>query len=160
LTRDSLWRFAQQVALALALTGASVAAWILRDVLLIFFGGLVLAIGIGAVAKTLSDRLHIGYIAGLSFAIFAGFVLIAAVGWFFGAAIGQQFDEVTRKVPAGLRWLTDEIDARPYARDLLAKLQMADFVGSTGWIATALAAAAQSSVVAIASLIAMAIISI
>ncbi|WOJ91185.1 AI-2E family transporter [Methylocapsa polymorpha] len=158
--RNTLGLFIEKAALLLAMTGAAVAAWILRDVVLILFGALVLAIGMSAVARLLGNRMRIGYAAGFSVVVLTGLILIGAIGWFFGAAIGEQLDEVARKIPTGLQWLTDQIEARPYARDLLAKLQTADLSGPTGWIASALAASVRTSVAAAGSLVVMAIIAV
>lgn len=157
---NTLGFFVEKVALLFAMTSAAVAVWILRDVLLILFGALVLAIGMSSMARLLANRIGIGYAAGFAMVVLTGCILIGAVGWFFGAAIGEQLDEVARKVPTGLHWLTDQIETRPYARNLLAKLQTADLMGTTGWIAGALATAARSSLAAAGSLVVMAIISI
>jgi predicted PurR-regulated permease PerM len=158
--KNALGPFAEKVALLLAMIGAALAAWILRGVLLILFGALVLAIGMSAIARLLANKFRIGYAAGLSIVVLIGLILIGAIGWFFGAAIGEQLDEVVRKIPTGVQWLNDQIEARPYARDLLAKLQTADLSGPTGWIAGALATTVRLSVAAAGSLVAMAIIAI
>jgi predicted PurR-regulated permease PerM len=140
--------------------GAAAAAWILRGVLLILFGAIVLAIGMGAIATLLANKFRIGYSAGFSIVVLIGLILIGAIGWFFGAAIGEQLDELAKKIPTGVQWLRDQIETRPYARDLLAKLQTADLSGPTGWIAGALVTTVRLSVAAAGSLVAMAIIAI
>jgi predicted PurR-regulated permease PerM len=138
-TKNAFGLFVGKVTLLLAMTGAALAAWALRGVLLILFGAIVLAVGMSAIASLLANKFRIGYSAGLSIVVLTGLVLIGAIGWFLGAAIGEQLDELTRKIPTGVQWLNDQIEARPYARDLLAKLQTADLSGPTGWIASALA---------------------
>ena len=127
--KNALGPFAEKVALLLAMIGAAAAAWILRGVLLILFGAIVLAIGMGAIAKLLANKFRIGYAAGLSIVVLIGLILIGAIGWFLGAAIGEQLDELAQKIPTGVQWLNDQIDTRPYARDLMAKLQTADLSG-------------------------------
>ena len=67
---------------------------------------------------------------------------------------------MARRIPTGLQWLTDQIETRPYARDLLAKVRTADLSGPTGWVAGALATAARTSVAAAGSLVVMPIIAI
>jgi predicted PurR-regulated permease PerM len=157
---ESLALFVAKAGLLLAMTGAAVSAWMLRDVLFILFGALVLAIGMSAMAKLLSSRIRIGYPAAISIVVIIWLALIGAIGWFFGATIGEQLDELVRKIPAGLKSLSDEIETRPYMHDLLPKLQTADLLGTTGRIANALATAIQSSVGIAGSLLAMAIIAI
>jgi predicted PurR-regulated permease PerM len=160
LNKNTLGLFIEKVALLLVMVGAAVAAWILRGVLLILFGALVLAIGMSAIARLLANKIRIGYAAGFVIVVLIALVLIGAVGWFFGAAIGEQLDELARKIPTGLQWLNDQIETRPYARDLLAKLRTADLSGPTGWIAGALATTVRSSVSAAGSLFAMAIVAV
>ncbi len=96
------------------------------------FGTLVLAIGMSAIARLLAKKFRIGYAAGLSIVVLIGLILIGAIGWFLGAAMGEQLDELAQKIPTGMQWLNDQIETRPYARDLLAKLQTADLSGPTG----------------------------
>jgi predicted PurR-regulated permease PerM len=146
--------------LLLAIIAAAVAAWVLRNVLLILFGALVLAIGMNAMAKFLTSRVRIGYGAAVAIVVILGLLFIGAVGWFFGATIDEQLDEVSRKIPAGLKLLNDEIEARPYLHNLLTKLHTTDLLGTTGWIARTLATAIQLSVGAAGSLLAMVIVAI
>src|SRR5262245_22257043 len=113
-----------------------------------------------AMAKFLTRRMQIGYRVAIFIVVVAGLIIIGMVGWFFGSTIAEQLDDVVRKIPAGLKSLRDEIDARPYMHDLLSKLQTADLLGTTGWIARTIATALQSSVGAAGSLLAMAIIAI
>jgi predicted PurR-regulated permease PerM len=156
----ALGLFVKKVALFTGMAGVAIAAWLLHHVILIFFGALVLSIGMNAAARLIASKLRIRYAAGLSLVLLAGTALIFGIGWFFGAAIGEQLDEVTRRVPAGLQWFADQMEKRPYARDLLTKLQKVDLAGTTGWVAATLAAIARSSAVAAGSLVAMAIIAV
>src|SRR5262245_52755925 len=75
----------------------------LRNVPLILFGALVLAIGMSAMAKFLTNRARIGYGAAVAIVVIFGLIIIGEVGWFFGATIDEQLDEVSRKIPAGLK---------------------------------------------------------
>ncbi len=159
-SKEPLGPFIENAGLLLAMTGAAVAMWMLRNALLILFGALVLAIGMSATATFLTSRMQIGYRAAIFIVVVAGIIIIGVVGWFFGATIAEQLDDVVRKIPAGLKSLRDEIDARAYMHDLLSKLQTADLLGTTGWIARTLATVLQSSVGAAGSLLAMAIIAI
>ena len=159
-TRTRLELYVEKVALLLAMIGAALAAWILRGVLLIFVWCPCPRHWHERDCKTLANKFRIGYAAGLSIVVLIGLILIGAIGWFLGAAIGDQLDELARKIPTGVQWLNDQIETRPYARDLLAKLQTADLSGPTGWIAGALATTVRLAVAAAGSLVAMAIIAI
>lgn len=158
--KKPLGPFIEKAGLLLAMIAAALAAWVLRDVLVILFGALVLSIGISAIAKFLTNRVHIGYPAAISTVVIIGLILLGAIGWFFGATIGEQLNQLAQKIPAGLKSLGDEIETRPYMRDFLSKLQAADLLGTTGWIATAFATAVRSSAGVAGSLLAMAIIAV
>jgi Peptidase family S41 len=110
-TKNAFGLFVGKVTLLLAMTGAALAAWALRGI-----------------ASLLAVKFRIGYSAGLSIVVLTGLVLIGAIGWFLGAAIGEQLDELTRKIPTGVQWLNDQIEARPYARDLLYPLGLQQFI--------------------------------
>jgi hypothetical protein len=59
-SKEPLGRFVGRAGLLLAIIAAAAAAWLLRNVLLILFGALVLAVGMNALAKFLSSRMQIG----------------------------------------------------------------------------------------------------
>ena len=104
--KNALGLFGEKVALLLAMIGAALAAWTLRGVLLILFGALVLAIGMSTMARLLASNFRIGYAAGLSIVVLTGVILIGVIGWFLGAAIGEQLDELTQRIPTGVQWLS------------------------------------------------------
>ena len=94
--KNTLGLFVEKVALLFAMISAVLAGWILRGVLLILFGALVLAIGMSAIARLLANKFRIGYSAGLSIVVLIGLILIGAIRWFLGAAIGEQLDELAQ----------------------------------------------------------------
>jgi len=157
---EPIGQFASRAAVLLAMTGAVLAAWTLRDVLFILFGALVLANGMNAVAQFLTRKLRVPYALGLLAVVTIGLIVLGAVGWFFGATINTQLDELSEKIPDGLQWLTNQIEARPYTRDLLSKLEITDLSGTTGWIAKTLTPIMRSFLGAAGSLVVMAIVSI
>ena len=157
---ETLGTFVCKASALLAMVSVAMAAWMLRDVLFILFGALVLANGMSTTARFLSKRLRIRYTFGLLAIVLTGLILIGTVGWFFGATINGQLNELALRIPDGLQWLTDQIEARPYARDVLSKLDITDLSGTTGWIAKALTPIVRSFVGVAGSLLVMAIISI
>jgi predicted PurR-regulated permease PerM len=136
------------------------AAWTLREVVFILFGALVLANGMNAVACFLASKVRIRYALGLLAVVTTGLAVLGAVGWFFGATINNQLEELSDKIPDGLQWLTNQIEARPYTRDLLSKLEINDLSGTTGWGAKTLTPILRSFLGAAGSLVVMAIVSI
>lgn len=152
--------FISKVAIVLAMVGAALATWVLREVIIILFGALVLSNGMSAMARFLGNKCGIRYAFGLLLVVLIGLSLVGTVGWFFGATIIEQLDELTKKIPDGLQWLTNQIEARPYVRDLFSKLEVTDFSGPTGWIAKATAPILKSFLGTAGSLVVMAIVSI
>ena len=157
---EPIGQFASRAAVLLAMIGAALAAWTLREVVFILFGALVLANGMNAVACFLARKLRIRYALGLLAVVTTGLIVLGAVGWFFGATINTQLEELSDKIPEGLQWLTNQIEARPYTRDLLSKLEINDLSGTTGWIAKTLTPILRSFLGAAGSLVVMAIVSI
>ena len=157
---EPIGQFASRAAVLLAMIGAALAAWTLREVVFILFGALVLANGMNAVACFLARKLRIRYALGLLAVVTTGLIVLGAVGWFFGATINTQLEELSDKIPDGLQWLTNQIEARPYTRDLLSKLEINDLSGTTGWIAKTLTPILRSFLGAAGSLVVMAIVSI
>jgi predicted PurR-regulated permease PerM len=137
----------------------------LREVIFILFGALVLANGMTAVASFLARRLQIRYSFGLLAVvapslIVLGSIVLGSVAWFFGATINEQLQELANKIPDGLQWLTNEIEARPLVRDLSSKLEIDDLSGTTGWLAKTIAPVLRSFLGAAGSLVVMAIVSV
>lgn len=157
---EPIGQFASRAAVLLAMIGAALAAWTLREVVFILFGALVLANGMNAVACFLARKLRIRYALGLLAVVTTGLIALGAVGWFFGATINTQLEELSDKIPEGLQWLANQIEARPYTRDLLSKLEINDLSGTTGWIAKTLTPILRSFLGAAGSLVVMAIVSI
>jgi predicted PurR-regulated permease PerM len=62
---EPIGRFASGAAILLAMIGAALAAWTLREVVFILFGALVLANGTNAVACFLARKVRIRYALGL-----------------------------------------------------------------------------------------------
>jgi predicted PurR-regulated permease PerM len=157
---EPIGQFASKAAILLAMIGAVSAAWMLREVLFILFGALVLAIGMNSVALFLARKFRVRYAVGLLAVVTTGLIALGAVGWFFGATINDQLEELSDKIPEGLQWLTNQIEARPYTRDLLSKLEINDLSGTTGWVAKTLTPILRSFLGAAGSLVVMAIVSI
>jgi predicted PurR-regulated permease PerM len=157
---EPIGQFASRAAVLLAMIGAALAAWTVREVVFILFGALVLANGRNAVACFLARKLRIRYALGLLAVVTTGLTVLGAVGWFFGATINNQLEELSDKIPEGLQWLANQIEARPYTRDLLSKLEINDLSATTGWIAKTLTPILRSFLEAAGSLVVMAIVSI
>jgi predicted PurR-regulated permease PerM len=117
----------------------ALAAWTLRHVVLVLFGALVLANGMSFAAVTISRKWGVRYALALGLIVAAGLAVVCAVGWFFGATIMDQLDELKQRIPDGAQWLRKQIEAHPYARDMVSNFDVTDLSGPTGYLAQTLA---------------------
>ena len=152
--------FAWRVALVMGIASLALAAWTLRTVALVLFGALVLANGMSFAAAAIATRWRVRYSVALGVVVAAGLTVFCAVAWFFGATIVDQLGELQQRIPDGARWLRDQIEARPYARDLISSFDLTDLSGPTGWLAQAVAPQLKSVATTAGSLIVTAIVSV
>ncbi len=155
-----LGMFTSKAAILLAMTAAALAAWTLKDVIFIFFGAVVLANGMNAAASFLAQRFQVRYAFGLLAVVTPNLILLGLMAWFFGGTINEQLRELANKIPAGVQWLTNELEARPLVRDLSAKLELNDLSGTTGWLAKTISPIMRSFLGAAGSLMVMAIVAV
>ena len=130
---ESLGKFASKAAILLAMTAAALAAWTLREVIFIFFGALVLANGMNAVASFLAHRFRVRYSVGLLTVVAPGLAALGAVAWFFGATINDQLQELADKIPDYTDFVRiyrdDDPDGRRHAVALAKLLQQRNLHG-------------------------------
>ena len=124
------------------------------------FGALVLANGMCTAANSLKHKLHIQYGASLALVVLAAAATIGGVLWFFGSTIVEQIGELEQRIPEGARWIRQQLDARPYVRDLASNFDFADLSGPTGWFAASLVPKVKSFGSIAGSLVISAIVSI
>jgi len=153
-------QFAYRVAFVFATIGLALAAWTLKEVLLVVFAGFSLANGMSAAANFLKYKGRLQYSFAVALVVIAGATTIGAVFWFFGATIIEQTDELQQKIPDGVQWIRKEIEARPYVRDVLSNFDVADLSGPTTWLAAGLGPKMKSVAGAAGSLVVAAIVSV
>jgi predicted PurR-regulated permease PerM len=153
-------QFVYRVAFVFGAIGLALAAWTLKEVLLVVFAAFILANGMSAVANFLKYKHQLPYALALALVVIAAAAAIGALLWFFGATIIEQIDELQKKIPDGLQWIRKEIESRPYVRDVLSNFDIADLSGPTGWLATTLAPKLKSVAAAAGSLIVSVIVSV
>lgn len=99
--------FAGRVAIVAAVVALGLALWKAADVVLMAFGGVLLAIALNAFADLLARRTPLGRRFALPVAIAAILVVVAVLVWWIGGTIAGQFGELARRLPGGLAKLQE-----------------------------------------------------
>lgn len=111
--------FVSRVSITILLVVVALGAWYLRDVLLIAFGGLVIASALSACA----ERIHRLAKLRLRWAVVVTvLVLLLAMGaltWFAGAALAEQFGRLQEQVPRALEALRDSLQSHAFGQRAL-----------------------------------------
>ncbi len=137
----TLGRFVGRL-LVVVLIGTLVAvAWQLIDILVLLFGAVLLAIGLCAATRVISQQTRLNRSLALVTVLALGLFIFGGVSWVFGSTVSGQLDAVAQKVPAGFDLFTTWIRDNPYGQQLMAQIRGANVVGATGW-ATSLATVA------------------
>jgi predicted PurR-regulated permease PerM len=136
----TLGSFAGRVLIVLLLGALALAAWRLTDLLLLLFTAVLMAVGLRAAARSLTQATGIGNAAGLGVVVVLFVATLGLALWFFGSVVADQLDEVAQQVPAGLRMLLERLQAHPYGRYALEQARGISAAGATAWMASALAA--------------------
>ena len=138
-------RFVRRVIIALALAALAVALWHLRQLLMLAFGSVVIAIVIHALSDPLGRRLRIPGWASLTLAILLIMAVIGGAFAMFGPEVSGQVRGLARNLPAAWEALEDRIaalgvgrlsDALPTDRHLASLTSFAVSLG--GGLVTAL----------------------
>lgn len=94
-------------------------AWYATDVLLLIFGGVLLAVFLRGLAELLSKFTHLP--AGWSLAVVLVLLTASAVGsgWYFAAEIASQFDQLSGKLTTAWEELRAQLSNYNWGRQLL-----------------------------------------
>jgi predicted PurR-regulated permease PerM len=125
-------RPAERVVLAAALLAA---AWLARDVLLLSFAGILLAILIRTPAAWLAGRLGGPAALWVAAVGLGSLTIVGGAFWLQGDAIGVQVQELRERLPATLERLEADVRGRAWGRLLLDRVPDAeDLVPDTGGV--------------------------
>jgi predicted PurR-regulated permease PerM len=117
-TASSLAGWSYRALIVAAVVVALLLLWRIADVLLLAFGGILLAIGLRALAEALAQRT--GRPQRIAFwALLA--VLVAAVvggGFAVGGQVAEQFAELWQRLPAAVQGARDWLSQSPFSRML------------------------------------------
>jgi predicted PurR-regulated permease PerM len=126
----------RNILVALAFAALAILIWRLADVLIVAFGGIVVAAVIHALAEPLKRFRGISHGLRLSIALVAMLVLLGLVGWLFGSQVSSQADELQRLLPQQyhrvMAWVARTQLGRTFLSSFKASASGASAVGGIG----------------------------
>lgn len=120
--KGDLGAFTVRVMVVVAVIGAGVLAWRMRDAIAIGFGSVLLAVGWLGLAAIIHRRTGCPPRLAVGLVIVASVAVIAGVVWVFQAAIADQYAELVRQVPVSIHAMLEKLSAYPLGRTLLAEI--------------------------------------
>jgi Ca2+-transporting ATPase len=138
----TLGAFAARLLVAVIIASLAVAVWQLSDILMLLFGAILLAIGLCAAARQLSQRTGIRRSFALASVFMLGLCIFGGALWVFGSTVAGPLDDVIRAAPAGFKLFMARINGNAYGQQLLDQMHGANVVGATGWATSIVTAAA------------------
>jgi predicted PurR-regulated permease PerM len=111
--------FAARVLVVLALTGLALALWQLRHLVLLVFGGVLLAVILAALARRIDAVAHVGQKAAVAACVLVLLVLLGAGGWLVGDALLSQAGELATRLPEALEAVRAWVQAQPFGSALV-----------------------------------------
>jgi predicted PurR-regulated permease PerM len=120
------------VLLAFFIGGLTVLAWILSDVLLLLFGGVIVAVALQAAAQPLQRYLHLSQRLSVAFAVVASLVAIGVGSWLIGDRLVEQAGDLRQRLPDALTALTEWARGHPVGAALLGIWDTAN-AGDVPW---------------------------
>ena len=108
--------FSQRLLSAALLATVVVLLWKLSDLLVVAFGGVVLAVALRALADLLVTRLRVPQRWSLLAALTLIVLLLAGVTWLAGGPLIEQLVKLRERLPAALETMTGWIHAHPLGR--------------------------------------------
>jgi predicted PurR-regulated permease PerM len=128
---EDMWTFARRVALVTDAAVAVIAAWLLTDVLLVLFAGVLFAVMLTGPAILLTRYTGITRGWALGIVIFALLALVGAGTWFTGREIVGQFESLRESVQANIQDWHSYAQQQPWGK-WLNNSQAAENVAPAG----------------------------
>lgn len=91
--------------------------WYLFDVLLLIFGGILLAVVLRAPADWLARKTRLSAPWALALVLLLITATVVATGWLLGAAVREQAQAIAEQAPQTLERIQDRLDSYGWARD-------------------------------------------
>lgn len=115
--------FIPRVLIVIALVSLTLLAWYFRDLLLLIFGSVLVAVIFSLIASPFHNRLGLPRGLALAIAVLLVAGLFALIGWMFGAEIRSQTENLGEMLPRAVAVIQARLDALgiPVSIDSLAK---------------------------------------
>lgn len=122
---DSLVRYVQKLLIAVGVGALAVIVYNWRHVLLLAFGATLVALVLRSLADPIRRRTPLSASASLGAAVLAVGLIMVALGWFVGAQVMRQLDQLGTILPAAWNAAQSQIAAYSAGRWLLGRLHEA-----------------------------------
>ena len=151
------WTFPQKLALTTAAVVLLALLWLLRDVAVLVFGGIVLAMVLRGIGGRLERHFKLSPQRSGVLAALLVLALLAAVFAIAGGALTEQFTRLRQELPQALAALNRWLGSHPLGQQLQDVMRNAMSSESTGtWLATA----TTTTLGAVGSVVLMVIVSV
>lgn len=123
--------FVERLLIAIGIAAAVFTLWWLRDLLILVFGALVMAVLLQVIAEPISKYVGLGPRSALAAAIGALVLAAGLLGFFFGKQISAQFTDLARSIPEGWQNVRRLLEQHELGRDLVATIGSGAFSDTT-----------------------------
>ena len=138
----SIGAFACRLVVSLVIIAIAAALWRMTDILVLLFGGILLAIGLSASARFIARHTAIPKVLALVGVIFIYLAGFAAAMWLFGSVVRVQIAQVVLAAPEGLRVFWEKVGADPYGRQIIDQARLMNLSDATSWVTSTATGAA------------------
>ncbi len=106
----------------IGLAVAGVLLWLLSDVLLTVFAGVLFAVLVHGLARLLHDRARLPYWAAMALVVLVGIGLVVLLGWYAGPQLADQFTQLRQQLTNQSDHLRHYLGASNWGRFVLGQL--------------------------------------
>lgn len=103
--------YVERLVIALLVIGLALLLWQLRDLLILIFGSVLVAVIFTVIAAPLKRRLHLPHGIALAVAVLFVLGLFGGAFWLFGAQVGAQASSLQDKIPEAWRAVENRFNA-------------------------------------------------
>jgi predicted PurR-regulated permease PerM len=131
--------FMQRTGLVILLAGLALFAWSIRDVVLLAFGAILMALMLDALTGLVCRSTGLSRNPSLVIITATIFILLGGFGWLFGSQVAIEFEDLAHALPRLLQRIQEWLNGRDWGRALLAHLKQSDVADGNGAAAAILA---------------------
>jgi predicted PurR-regulated permease PerM len=131
-SRGDLVRYVQKLLIAVAVGALALILYRWHHVFLLAFGATLVSVLLQALAEPIRRRTPLSASASLGVAVLAVILIVVALGWFVGAQVARQLDQLSAALPAAWQAAQRVISAYPVGQWLLGRLHEASGASISG----------------------------